>query len=242
MDARKRSTTRPGPALGRGFCRGLAVALLAGLVGCGGDEPEPADRPEPRPEPRAEADRPRSARELALLGELRARAERRGEDELAGDAEEITRLEQALAREMLGEPPMDPAPREQPRDPGPRSFEPGSFPQLQEPDEERRADAVFDADPDDDVEMLVVAIQDESPEVREAAAEQLGDSEQDLALDALIGALQDQNEDVVMAAIAAIEWRDDARAIPALRSAAEELPWEDAREAARDAIDWLETD
>jgi len=227
----------------------VALAALLLAAGCGGSDSEPEVTAEVREPSRVQ----RGARELALLHERRARREARvaGEqteslssEQLANEAEQIARLEEQLALAMAGEPLPDDESYGQraPDTRAPRSFEPGAFPQLQEPDEDLRADAVFDADPDDDIEMLVVAMQDESSVVREAAAEQLGDSERDLALDALIGALQDEDEEVALAVISALEWRDDPRAIPALRVALEERPEEDVRDAVQDAIDWLEED
>lgn len=218
---------------------GILLATLATGCGSGSEDPEP-EAPEAAA---ARAVHERGARELALLHERRERLEARASreplsaEQLMNEAAEIARLEQDLALEMSGEPPQDEPYREPPV---PRS-EPGEFPQLQERDEELRADAVFDADPDSDIEMLVFAMQDESPSVREAAAEQLGDSEQDLALDALIGALRDDDDDVMMAVVDALEWRDDPRAIPALRVALEEASDPDQRERIQDAIEWLET-
>ncbi len=222
---------------------GLAVLLLA--PGCGDDEAES----DTAAEVGTPATGQRRARELALLHERRARRDARSGleqveppsvEQLLAEAEEIAKLEGELARAMTGEEP----PREQavPDERLRRRFEPGVFPELQEPDEDLRADAVLEADPDADIEMLVIAIQDESSLVREAAAEQLGDSEQELALDALIGALQDDDAEVALATISALEWRDDPRAIPALRVAIEERSESEVREAAQDAIDWLDPD
>ena len=222
---------------------GLVALLLA--PGCGGDEADP-DAAAEAGEPSV---RQRRARELALLHERRARRDARlsleqveppSAEQLIAEAQEIASLEAELARAMTGEEPL--RERAASDEPLRRRFEPGAFPQLLEPDEELRADAVFEADPDADIEMLVIAIQDESSLVREAAAEQLGDSEQELALDALIGALQDDDAEVALATISALEWRDDPRAIPALRVAIEERSESEVREAAQDAIDWLDPD
>lgn len=221
---------------------GLAALLLA--PGCGDDEAGP----EPAAKARAPKDRQLRARELALLDERRAlrnarlslkQLESASAKALVAEALELARLEEELARAMTSEerPPEEAPPDEPLR----RRFEPSVFPQLEEPDEELRTDAVLEADPDADIEMLLIAIQDESSLVREAAAEQLGESEQELALDALIGALRDDDPHVALATITALEWRDDARAIPALRVTLEERSESDVREAAQDAIDWLDS-
>jgi hypothetical protein len=113
--------------------------------------------------------------------------------------------------------------------------------QLEDPDPELRAEAAAWLDTDDEgiARLGEILANDPSPLVRAAAAETLGEEESPVAVQLLLRALRDPDPQVVVEALDALEYIGDETIIPEL-SFLREHPSPEVREAAAEAIDWLE--
>jgi len=220
------------PSARAGVARTGACLLLAGvLAACGGGE----DAPEPPEEKPLTTRGVRSAREIALLEAHR---------ETPAERRDRAALEREVSADWVEGADGDDWDEEAApaTDDSPRQRDANASDPLDIPDPRVRAEAVMDTDAADagGLQLLLRAMDDESPRVREAAAEQLGDSEHAEALAALIDALSDEDPDVQLAVIDALEWFDDPRAVPALLDVAERTGDDQIREAAEDAADVLD--
>jgi HEAT repeat protein len=112
---------------------------------------------------------------------------------------------------------------------------------LKNPDPEERSDAVLDIEPEGPglQYLLEVVTDDPDPEVRIAAVSQLGDSESPEAITGMLTALNDANSEVILEAIDGLEYSADQNAIGNLEKLLQH-PDPEVREAAEDAIDYLE--
>ncbi len=112
---------------------------------------------------------------------------------------------------------------------------------LDSPDPEARADAVDWIDLDGKAFERIISLleSDPDPDVRITIVDRLGDEESPAAIAALIVALRDSDPEVVLRAIEILEFEADGWLIPELEPLlAHRDP--DVREAAQDAIDFLE--
>ncbi len=116
-----------------------------------------------------------------------------------------------------------------------------SLEDLDSQDAERRAYAVSALTPEgDELDRLIVALaRDPSSRVRAAAAEELGDADDPRAVVALLDALADEHSEVVLEVIDALEWQDDASAVPELANVLGATGDPELRDAALEAIDWI---
>lgn len=131
-----------------------------------------------------------------------------------------------------------PAPRAAPpARPSPASIDP----RLEDPDPERRIEALGDLEPEGEGlrQLGRLLARDPDPQVRAAAAEQLETSESPEAVEALLGALGDPAPRVVIAALEALEFVADERVVPEL-ARWQNHPDPEVREALQDAIEFLE--
>jgi hypothetical protein len=113
--------------------------------------------------------------------------------------------------------------------------------ELDSPDPEERADAVFWLDLDEQSleRMISLLRSDPDPDVRASIVDRLGDEESVSAISAVAAALQDPNPEVVLRAIEALQFNAEEWLIPELeRLLTHSNP--EVREAAEDAIEYLE--
>lgn len=112
--------------------------------------------------------------------------------------------------------------------------------ELDNPDPEKRADAIFWIDLDaESLDRLIAQLQsDPDPEVRASIVDRLGDEESTAALAAVTGALQDPDPVVVLRAIEVLELNAEDWLIPELERLRVH-PDPEVREAAEDAITYL---
>jgi HEAT repeat protein len=133
----------------------------------------------------------------------------------------------------------------------PREFDPALeaewLEQLDDPDPEVRADAVWSLsvdEPDDAAEerrarVISLLATDSDPRVRAAAAERLGEIHSSDSIAALVRSLSDPEQEVVLASIEALEEAGDTAVIPDLEALLDN-PDEEIRDAAEFAISFLQ--
>ena len=111
---------------------------------------------------------------------------------------------------------------------------------LNDPDPEVRADAIFWVDLDGEVLEQMISLLKSEPdaEVRASIVERLGDEESPAAIAAVTGALQDPDPEVVLQAIEVLEFDAEGWLIPELERLLAH-PDPEVREAAEDAILYL---
>ncbi len=90
-----------------------------------------------------------------------------------------------------------------------------------------------------DVDDLITALNDGSPEVRRSAAEALGETEDVKAVDPLIQALQDEDQDVRQNAALALGMIGDTRAMAPLIQASKDEQDEYVRRAIQMGLDMI---
>lgn len=98
----------------------------------------------------------------------------------------------------------------------------------------------MDAEAGDANELRRIVSQHTDADIRRMAVDELADAETPETRAALIDALDDPDHRVVLAAIEGLEMFDGPEAIPALDQIARAHGNEDIREAALDAIDFME--
>ena len=89
------------------------------------------------------------------------------------------------------------------------------------------------------VDDLIIALNDERPEVRRSAAEALGETEDVKAVDPLIRALQDEDPDVRQNAALALGMIGDTRAMAPLIQASKDEQDEYVRRAIQMGLDMI---
>jgi HEAT repeat protein len=113
---------------------------------------------------------------------------------------------------------------------------------LRSSDAEVRADAVLDIEPEGiGIRTLVDTLRDPDPEVRLAVISQLEDGESPEAVAGIVSALGDGDPEVVLEAIDALEFVGDENVLGDLRRLVDH-PNQEVREAAEDAIEYLQED
>ena len=207
----------------------IAVGLLAlaiGAAGCSSCERDEAAPPAPETAPPAtELSAPPAAERPAPPVE---RAERRS-------ARESTPRRAPPPADLERQSPDDDYDYQDPEDLA------LALEGLKNPDPEERSDAVLDIEPEGPglQYLLEVVTDDPDPEVRIAAVSQLGDSESPEAITGMLTALNDANSEVILEAIDGLEYSADQNVIGNLEKLLQH-PDPEVREAAEDAIDYLE--